>query len=142
MTMKIAGGCLCGAVRYEGETEPVIQGHCQCRDCQRASGTGHISIMAVPEAEITLTGDLTFFEMTADSGNTVRRGFCPKCGSSVLNKNDAMADMLFLMAGCLDDPNQLDPVVAVYTSRGNHWDHLDSSLISFPEMPPQVPGQS
>jgi len=142
MSIKISGGCLCGAVRYEGTTEPVVQGHCQCRDCQRASGAGHITIMAVPEADMTVTGDLKFFAMRADSGNLVHRGFCPSCGSSVMSRNDAMAGMLFLMAGCLDDPNILEPMMAVYTSRGNDWDELDPSLMAFPEMPPQVPGQS
>jgi len=141
MAIKISGGCLCGAVRYEGTTEPMVQGHCQCRDCQKASGTGHISIMAVPEGDIAITGDLKFYAKPADSGNMVRRGFCPNCGSSVLSKNDGMAGMLFLMAGCLDDPNQLEPAFAVYTSRAAEWDHLDSALMAFPEMPPQVPGQ-
>ena len=140
MSIRISGGCLCGAVRYEGTTEPVVQGHCQCRDCQRASGTGHISIMAVPEADIAVSGDLKFYDKPADSGNKVRRGFCPNCGSSVLSKNDAMAGMLFLMAGCLDDPSQLEPAVVVYTDRGHRWDHMDPSLTTFPGMPPRMPG--
>lgn len=139
MPIKVSGGCLCGAVRFEGTTEPVIQGHCQCRDCQRASGTGHISIMAVPETDIAVRGELKFFDKPADSGNMVSRGFCPNCGSSVLSRNEGMAGMLFLMAGCLDDPDQLEPALAVYTSRGNRWDKLDPSLMAFPAMPPARP---
>jgi hypothetical protein len=141
MPIEISGGCLCGAVRYEGTTEPVVQGHCQCRDCQRATGAGHNTIMAVPEADITITGDLRYFDKPADSGNIVSRGFCPTCGSSVLSKNAAMTGMLFLLAGCLDDPGVLEPMMAVFTSRGNDWDRLDPALMSFPEMPPRVPGQ-
>jgi hypothetical protein len=141
MTIKISGGCLCGAVRYEGTTEPVVQGHCQCRDCQRASGAGHATLVAVPEADIAVTGDLKFFEKRADSGNLIRRGFCPTCGSWVMSWNDGMAGMQFLLAGCLDNPNLLAPMMAVYTSRGNDWDRLDPALTTFPEMPPQVPGQ-
>jgi hypothetical protein len=141
MPKKISGGCLCGAIRYEGTTDPIVQGHCQCRSCQQATGTGHISIMAVPKDAITVTGELTFYEKPADSGNVVRRGFCPTCGSSVLNTNDGMADMLFLMAGCLDDPSQLEPQFVVFHERGQDWDHLDPSLPTFPGMPPQPPGQ-
>lgn len=142
MPMKISGGCLCGAVRYEGTTEPIVQGHCQCRSCQQASGTGHISIMAVPGHAMSVSGELKFYEKPADSGNTVSRGFCPNCGSSVMSRNSGMNDMLFLMAGCLDDPSQFTPMFVVYHSRGQDWDYVDPGLQTFPEMPPQVPGQA
>jgi hypothetical protein len=140
MTTQIAGGCLCGAIRYEGTTEPIIQGHCQCRDCQRATGAGHMSLMAVPKSSIAVSGPLKYFDKPADSGNIVSRGFCPDCGSSVLNLNSGMPDMLFLLAGCLDDPGQLEPMVAVYTARGHEWDILDPALQKFPAMPPRMPG--
>jgi hypothetical protein len=52
-----------------------------------------------------------------------------------------MDGMLFLMAGCFDDPDQLEPAMAVYTARGAHWDALDPTLVIFPGMPPQVPEQ-
>lgn len=142
MPMKISGGCLCGAVRYEGTTEPIVQGHCQCRNCQQATGTGHISVMAVPKDTIEVTGELKFYEKAADSGNTVRRGFCPNCGSSVMNMNSGMDELMFLMVGCLDDPSQFAPMFVVYHSRGQGWDYVDPGLQTFPEMPPQAPGQA
>jgi hypothetical protein len=40
--MRYTGGCLCGAVRYEAEGEPVFAGHCNCADCRKASGSGFI----------------------------------------------------------------------------------------------------
>ena len=91
---------------------------------------------------MTVTGELKFYEKAADSGNMVKRGFCPTCGSSVMNLNDGMPDMMFLLAGCLDDPSQLAPMLVVYHSRGHDWDYLDPNLPTFPEMPPQVPGQA
>jgi hypothetical protein len=41
MTQPCTGGCACGAIRYATRHAPVFQNHCQCRDCQRRSGTGH-----------------------------------------------------------------------------------------------------
>src|SRR5688572_30210881 len=38
MSDVYAGGCACGAIRYEISGEPLFQNHCQCRDCQRKSG--------------------------------------------------------------------------------------------------------
>ena len=40
-----SGGCLCGAVRYEAQGEPLYAGHCYCEDCRKASGGGFIPFM-------------------------------------------------------------------------------------------------
>lgn len=36
----LTGGCLCGAVRYQVEGEPLYAGFCYCVDCRKASGAG------------------------------------------------------------------------------------------------------
>jgi hypothetical protein len=41
MSETYTGGCACGAIRYEISAEPVVMNDCQCRQCQRESGTGH-----------------------------------------------------------------------------------------------------
>ena len=57
------GGCACGAVRYEISADPVVSVQCQCRDCQRATGSGHVNAMAFPEDAVRLTGELKYHEM-------------------------------------------------------------------------------
>lgn len=42
MSNAFTGGCACGAIRYEISSEPLFSNHCQCRDCQRKSGTGGV----------------------------------------------------------------------------------------------------
>jgi hypothetical protein len=52
MSEAYAGGCACGAVRYEISSESVAMAGCQCRDCQRKSGTGHgsyLTFKAMPD---------------------------------------------------------------------------------------------
>ena len=36
--MKIAGGCHCGAIRYEAEGEALTSALCHCTDCRRHAG--------------------------------------------------------------------------------------------------------
>jgi hypothetical protein len=36
---KISGGCLCGAVRYECNAEPLGTAICHCTHCQKVSGS-------------------------------------------------------------------------------------------------------
>ena len=138
MSESITGGCLCGAVRYECAAEPVAAGHCHCEDCRRTSGTGHGSHLAVPAAAVTISGEAKFYEKPADSGNVVARGFCPTCGGPVYSTNSAVADLLFLRASSLDDPNAVTPRASVYASRAPKWDPIDPSLPAFAEMPTQA----
>ncbi len=136
MNAVFTGGCLCGAVRYESSSEPVIAGHCHCNDCRKTSGTGHGSHIGVPRAALQVTGDVKFFEAPTDSGNTVARGFCPTCGSAIYSTNSGMPDLAFPRASSLDDPEVFQPQVVVYTKRAPSWDHMDPSLPAFEAMPP------
>lgn len=136
MTEPITGGCACGAIRYECTAEPIVCAHCQCLDCQRFSGAGHFSTMFVPLKAVTLTGTLKFYETIADNGKTVRRGFCPDCGSPVFGQHARRPQFGVLSAGSLDDPGRFVPSFVVYAGRGHAWDVMDPALPAFPGMPP------
>ena len=136
MTTSITGGCLCGAVRYEAETGQMFGGHCHCIDCQKSSGTGHSSHMAVPQSAVSISGETTKFVAPTDAGNSVSRHFCPTCGSPVFSTNSSMPDLLFLRASCLDDPEVFQPGVVVYTKSRPSWDQVGQGLPEFAAMPP------
>jgi hypothetical protein len=139
MTISIQGGCACRAVRYEAQAEPLMAIQCQCKDCQRATGTGHNCAMAFPKDQVKLTGKLKYYDVKADSGSTVSRGFCPECGSPVASKSTGFSEMTILTAGSLDDPSIFKPGIAVYAARGQDWDHMDPEIPRFPLMPPPPP---
>ena len=103
-TTSYKGGCTCGAVRYVSRVAPRFSFHCQCRQCQQASGTGHASLFVVPADAVSLSGELRYYEQTADDGNIVSRGFCPICGSPVAGKTTGHPDIMLFAAGSLDDP--------------------------------------
>ena len=133
----IRGGCQCGAIRYEIAAELTFAAQCQCLDCQHQSGGGHASFVGFPADAVRLTGTPRFYESKADSGNTVRRGFCPTCGSPVVALSSGVPDMTTVAAGSLDDPSLFKPQLIVYTSRGHAWDRIDPALPSYPVMPPR-----
>jgi hypothetical protein len=39
MRLPLAGGCRCGAIRYEITDEPAVMFACHCTACQRFTGT-------------------------------------------------------------------------------------------------------
>ena len=77
MTQKLSGGCACGQVRYDGESDPPAMFNCHCRDCQQASGSAFAAIVAVPKGAIRINAELRYHRLTARSGMGVERGFCP-----------------------------------------------------------------
>ncbi|HEV7277177.1 MAG TPA: GFA family protein [Devosiaceae bacterium] len=136
MTKTFAGGCACGAIRYEARSEPVFANHCQCRECQKRSGTGHSSYLTFAgRAEISITGDATIWKVAGDSGNLKGHAFCPTCGTPVFLTFDAMPDHIAIHATSLDDPGAFAPTAVTYNVRGHDWDTLDRSLQIFQKMP-------
>ena len=80
---RYTGGCLCGAVRYSIDAEPLPgrQLLCHCVDCQKQTGTAFVSGMAFPADGVTITGTMTTFTMSGgQSGEPMHRRFCTKCG--------------------------------------------------------------
>lgn len=45
---RIVGGCLCGAVRHSSTAAPLMTAICQCKHCQRQSGTA-FSVLVLPD---------------------------------------------------------------------------------------------
>jgi hypothetical protein len=136
MSKPYIGGCACSAIRYEIQSEPVSMNHCQCRDCQRKSGTGHGSYLAFMQRNaVKLTGEATHWDIKGDSGNIKTRAFCPTCGSPVYMTLSAAPDIFVIHAASLDDPSRFKPQKVMYGSSGQTWDHLDPVLPKFDEMP-------
>jgi|UniRef100_UPI000D38CCAC hypothetical protein len=136
MSRAYTGGCACGAVRYEISAEPLFQNHCQCRDCQRKSGTGHGSYLSFARAGVKHSGPATLWDMVGDSGNVKTRAFCPTCGSPVYMTFKAMPDIFTVHAASLDEPARFQPQVVTYAVRALAWDRMDAALPAFERMPP------
>ena len=78
------GGCSCGEIRYKYAAEPIMSYHCYCRDCQRGSGTGYASRIAVSETDFDLLqGEAKWHGTGPDDGARVRRYFCGSCGTDI-----------------------------------------------------------
>jgi hypothetical protein len=136
MNNGYTGGCACGAIRYEARSEPIFENHCQCRDCQKRSGTGHGSYLTFPQrAEVRITGEATTWRVAADSGNEKIHAFCSTCGSPVYLTFAARPDLIAVHAASLDDPSRFRPRVVTYNVRGYAWDAIDPSLQRFEKMP-------
>lgn len=116
-----SGGCLCGAVRYDILTDPVVVAVCHCTHCQRHSGAVFSTNLLVPEDGYRQTGETKAYEDSGDSGKPVYRHFCPQCGSPVCTRVENMPGMVVVKVGTLDDRTGFRPAVEVYADHAADW---------------------
>ena len=106
---QFAGGCLCGAVRFEARGEPYRVGICHCMDCRKHSGSLFGAFAIFPAEAVTISGDAASYR---------DRSFCPKCGSPVFGR---WGDEIGLHLGSLDAPSQLKPSYELWMRRREGW---------------------
>ncbi len=133
------GRCLCGNVTFTLTGQPARMGQCHCKDCQRATGTGHINNAFFKSEQFNVKGELKSFDTEADSGNVNRRYFCPECGSRIYNEITARPGIVGVHVGCADDNNWFAPDFVVYCSQRPEWDITTDKVPNFDEMPPPPP---
>lgn len=137
MSVPFSGGCVCSAVRYECAAEPMAVAHCFCTDCQKTSGAQASTNLLVPRPAFKVTkGQSTSYDTAADSGNTVTRHFCGKCGSNLWSVPKGIPDLLVIKAGSLDDPSWLKPGMSIYCDSAQPWAVIPEGIPKFPKMPP------
>lgn len=126
-----AGGCLCGAVRYSADGEPLNERICHCRLCQKAIGAAFNARILFRAEDVTLNGPVGRFR----SSREVIRGFCMQCGTTVTSERPQM-HFVGLTAGSLDDPSVFRPAMHIWTSSRQPWVTLNDGLPQYPEGAP------
>lgn len=134
--MTHTGQCLCGAVTFAIEAEPLGARMCWCRDCQRiASGSATVNVL-FPEEAVNYQGKMGRFEMIADSGNRVERGFCLSCGAQMYSKTLQPTGLpMRVRAGTLDDPEIMAPQAVIWTESAPSWAPIPANLPNHPRGP-------
>ena len=132
---QIAGGCLCGKVRYSASGDPAFVGICHCRDCQKFTGSAFAVVIGVPKSAFSLQGQVATYSKAGDTGKSIERRFCPVCGSSIADEASAVPDMVMISSGTLDDPSWVKPAMQIYCDSAQPWVQLGGDMKAFPKMP-------
>jgi hypothetical protein len=107
------GGCLCGAVRYSVRGDPVHVGRCHCADCRKESGSAFIVYGQWPVEAFEVSGEISSYG---------GRGFCPLCGSRLLDPVGPGDTLIEIRLGSLDEaPFELKPEAEVWVKRRESW---------------------
>jgi hypothetical protein len=123
------GGCLCGAVRYAIEGEPINSGICHCETCRRVASAPRLPFIGVPSAAFRFTRGAP---VDFASSPSVIRSFCGQCGSPLTYRRDGAPDELDVMTVSLDDPSAVPPTFHIWVSEALDWDCLAADLPAYP----------
>jgi hypothetical protein len=106
---QLAGGCLCGDVRFVATGRPYRVGLCHCLDCRKHHGALFHASAIFPAETVTVHGE------TRDYAG---RHFCPRCGSSVFART---GDEVEVSVGALDEIDRFRPTYELWTVRRESW---------------------
>jgi|SRR5579872_4161644 len=124
-----AGGCLCGAVRYEVSGAVRDPCFCHCASCRRAAGAPVVPWGTFARESLRIThGDLSEF----CSSPGVWRGFCPRCGTSLTYRRAGREGEVDVTLASLDDPTAIQPLTHVWVADRLPWVTISDELPQFP----------
>lgn len=120
------GSCFCRAVEFELRGAMTQVTYCHCSKCRKWHG--HVgAFAAVDRADFVFTEErgLKWHSIS----ETVRRGFCGVCGSTLFF--DAKGDAKFAFtAGSVDAPTSLTSKAHIYVgSKGDYYELADDGLM-------------
>jgi hypothetical protein len=117
---SLAGGCLCGTVRYELRSEPFDCGWCHCRTCQLYGAAPAMPFATVPvEDHIWSKGaeEVRWVE----SSSFGQRAFCGRCGTGLLVRVDHQPETVDFPVVTLDEPDSLAPGFHIFWGSKVAW---------------------
>ena len=119
----VTGRCLCGAVTYRIDAEPVAQAVCHCTDCQRQTGSPFSTIAGFPREAFHLEGDTggSYTTIGDDHGGETKRHFCTRCGTPIFSDVAVLPQLIFVKTGSLDDSSWVEPTVEVWRRSAQPW---------------------
>jgi hypothetical protein len=122
--------CHCGQLRLEVSGDPFAVSICNCRACQRRTGSAFGMQAGFKADQVQVAGrfsDYTRISDEADRKEAVFH-FCPDCGSQVFYTEPTDPDLIVVSVGAFADPSFPPPTESGYDSRRHPWIGLPDTI--------------
>jgi len=124
-----AGGCFCGAVRFEVSGAPRFLCYCHCESCRRAAGSPAVALCTFERGGFRVTrGRMREF----NSSPKVTRGFCADCGSCLTYSHEGRPGDIDVTLATLEQVASLAPTLHVWVADKLSWVRIEDGLPQFP----------
>lgn len=131
--MAIKGSCLCGAVRYEFDSQFQFAGNCHCSICRKSHGAAFVTwgILGPGQFRWTSGEDLLGYHESSP-GRT--RCFCSKCGSRLASAHNGVVGEIALAS--VDGDPGVRPQEHIFVGSAAAWYEITDTLPQHAEWPP------
>jgi len=131
--MTHAGGCHCGAVRYEVAGEPMHVVLCHCSDCRKSAGAPMVAwAMFADDAFRVTSGEAK----TRNSSGAALRSFCGDCGTGLYYRNaEMLPGIVDIQAATFDDPEAFPAGAHIQAAERIGWMGHAHELPAFERFP-------
>ncbi|KAF8467248.1 Mss4-like protein [Kalaharituber pfeilii] len=76
--------------------------HCHCTQCRKSHGALYSTYLDIPRTAFSLPDEFKSSYLEYPSSKSGRRGFCTRCGGSVIWRSTDVPDLIGVAAGTLD----------------------------------------
>jgi hypothetical protein len=124
--------CNCGqlSLTYDGP-DPARISLCQCKECQRRTGSVFSVQARLPKEHVTIEGESTSWTFPDDFGKPIKfrscdsmgatYHFCPECGSTVYWEIANAPEIFGAAVGTFTDPTFPPPMISGFEAYGHRW---------------------
>ena len=138
---QLAGGCLCGKVRYKIYAPAKSVEHCHCSQCRRAHGALYASGALFDASAVKIIkgqSNLTHYESSA--GNW--RKFCTTCGCHLFMTVDNFPDEIYVWVASLDGGahpgHPTNREAHIFVGSKAPWEQVADGLPQFNRLPNNI----
>jgi hypothetical protein len=131
--VELSGGCLCGSVRYTILQQPILAYTCNCRFCQKDTGTAYRSALSILNENVEISGkDFSVYTyQSVEHGRELYKNFCPDCGTTISLKTERFPDRQVIMIGTLDDPSQIELSTHMFVEEAFNWVEFPKDHVAY-----------
>lgn len=123
--------CQCGALHIAAEGEPDSVVICNCKDCQRRSGSPFGEGAYYARDKLAISGEAREFVRLTDAGNTFHTFFCTSCGTPLYFFSSRDPNRVGVAVGGFADPKFPPPQRSVFEESKHAWLVLPADMPGF-----------
>ena len=128
----IAGGCLCGAVRYEVAGPFLRASHCHCSRCRKHSGAAVLTQGRVRRGDFRLLSGEESLRVYRPAEGAAVKAFCVRCGSSLFGGTWPEGPEVSIRLGSVDGDPGIRPQAHTFVDSRAPWDEITDDLPQYP----------
>ena len=138
--LELSAQCDCGAVTLHLAGQVVSMFQCSCSNCQKVSGSAHLSVVLMPAEAVRTVGATKTYSRPADSGASFMRHFCPDCGTTVWAQSSRAPALRIVPAGMLAGQNHwFAPNQLIFSRTHPDWDLVEQQMPHYQTYRPESP---